>query len=53
MMVTGAFLVPYALMAIFGGVPFLYMEMALGQYQRTGCITVWRRICPIMGGKRK
>ncbi|XP_030856401.1 sodium-dependent serotonin transporter-like [Strongylocentrotus purpuratus] len=46
----GAFLVPYALMAIFGGVPFLYMEMALGQYQRTGCITVWRRICPIMGG---
>ncbi|XP_054766756.2 sodium-dependent serotonin transporter-like [Lytechinus pictus] len=46
----GAFLVPYALMAIFGGVPFLYMEMALGQFQRTGCITVWRRICPIMEG---
>ncbi|XP_071510015.1 sodium-dependent serotonin transporter-like [Diadema antillarum] len=46
----GAFLIPYTLMAVFGGIPLLYMEMALGQYQRTGCITVWRRICPIMEG---
>ncbi len=48
---TGAFLVPYVIMAVFGGIPLLYLELALGQYQRTGCITVWNRICPLLTGK--
>ncbi|WAR03546.1 SC6A3-like protein [Mya arenaria] len=26
------------------------MELALGQYQRCGCITVWKRICPVLKG---
>ncbi|XP_038059707.1 sodium-dependent serotonin transporter-like [Patiria miniata] len=46
----GAFLIPYAIMAVFGGIPLLYLELALGQYQRTGCITVWNRICPLLTG---
>ncbi|XP_034262196.1 sodium-dependent serotonin transporter [Pantherophis guttatus] len=46
----GAFLIPYAIMAIFGGIPLFYMELALGQYHRHGCISIWRKICPIFKG---
>ncbi|KAK1157516.1 sodium-dependent serotonin transporter-like isoform X2 [Acipenser oxyrinchus oxyrinchus] len=46
----GAFLLPYLLMALFGGVPLFYMELALGQYHRSGCISIWKHICPIFKG---
>ncbi|XP_078235310.1 sodium-dependent serotonin transporter [Pogona vitticeps] len=46
----GAFLLPYTIMAVFGGIPLFYMELALGQYHRNGCISVWRKICPIFKG---
>uniref|UniRef100_A0A8C5BCL7 Transporter n=1 Tax=Gadus morhua TaxID=8049 RepID=A0A8C5BCL7_GADMO len=46
----GAFLIPYILMAIFGGVPLFYMELALGQFHRTGAISIWKHICPIFKG---
>ncbi|XP_063061861.1 solute carrier family 6 member 4a isoform X2 [Engraulis encrasicolus] len=46
----GAFLLPYLLMAVFGGVPLFYMELALGQFHRSGCISIWRHICPIFKG---
>ncbi|XP_077167412.1 sodium-dependent serotonin transporter isoform X1 [Paroedura picta] len=46
----GAFLIPYTIMALFGGIPLFYMELALGQYHRNGCISVWRKICPIFKG---
>ncbi|KFO94577.1 Sodium-dependent serotonin transporter, partial [Buceros rhinoceros silvestris] len=46
----GAFLIPYTLMAVFGGVPLFYMELALGQFHRTGAIPVWKCICPIFKG---
>ncbi|XP_036380340.1 sodium-dependent serotonin transporter-like [Megalops cyprinoides] len=46
----GAFLLPYLLMAVFGGVPLFYMELALGQFHRNGCISVWRHVCPIFKG---
>uniref|UniRef100_A0A8B9VMF4 Transporter n=1 Tax=Anas zonorhyncha TaxID=75864 RepID=A0A8B9VMF4_9AVES len=46
----GAFLIPYTLMAVFGGVPLFYMELALGQFHRTGAIPIWRRVCPIFKG---
>ncbi|XP_076000662.1 solute carrier family 6 member 4a [Genypterus blacodes] len=46
----GAFLLPYLLMAMFGGVPLFYMELALGQYHRSGCISIWKHICPIFKG---
>uniref|UniRef100_A0A8C7XD93 Solute carrier family 6 member 4b n=1 Tax=Oryzias sinensis TaxID=183150 RepID=A0A8C7XD93_9TELE len=45
-----AFLIPYILMAIFGGVPLFYMELALGQFHRTGAISIWKHICPIFKG---
>ncbi|CAG2225029.1 Sodium-dependent serotonin transporter,Sodium-dependent dopamine transporter,Sodium-and chloride-dependent glycine transporter 2,Sodium-dependent noradrenaline transporter [Mytilus edulis] len=37
-------------MLIFGGLPLFYMELALGQFQRCGCLTVWKRICPALKG---
>lgn len=46
----GAFLIPYLTMLTFGGLPLFYMELALGQYQRCGCFTVWKRICPMFKG---
>lgn len=46
----GTFLLPYLLMAVFGGVPLFYMELALGQFHRSGCISIWKHICPIFKG---
>ncbi|KAK2155144.1 hypothetical protein LSH36_247g00046 [Paralvinella palmiformis] len=43
----GAFLIPYVLMLILGGIPLFYMELALGQFNRKGAITCWGRICPL------
>ncbi|KAL1140833.1 hypothetical protein AAG570_000761 [Ranatra chinensis] len=47
----GAFLIPYCIMLIFGGLPLFYMELALGQYHRCGCLTIWKRICPALKGE--
>lgn len=47
----GAFLLPYLMMAVFGGVPLFYMELALGQFHHSGCISIWKHICPIFKGK--
>lgn len=49
--ILGAFLVPYLLMLVFLGLPLFYMELALGQYQKCGAISVWNRICPVFSGK--
>ncbi|XP_053562117.1 sodium-dependent serotonin transporter [Bombina bombina] len=46
----GAFLIPYVIMAVFGGIPLFYMELALGQYHKNGCISIWRKICPLFKG---
>ncbi|XP_071944236.1 sodium-dependent serotonin transporter-like [Antedon mediterranea] len=46
----GAFLIPYITMACLAGVPLFYLELALGQFQRTGSITIWKRICPLLKG---
>ncbi|XP_035883413.1 sodium-dependent serotonin transporter-like [Phyllostomus discolor] len=37
-------------MAVFGGIPLFYMELVLGQYHQNGCISIWRKICPIFKG---
>lgn len=47
----GAFLIPYVVMMVFGGLPLFYMELALGQFHRSGCLTLWRRICPALKGR--
>lgn len=47
----GAFLIPYCIMLLLGGLPLFYMELALGQYHRCGCLTIWKKICPALKGK--
>jgi solute carrier family 6 serotonin transporter-like protein 4 len=47
---AGAFLIPYVVMMVFGGLPLFYMELALGQFHRSGCLTLWKRICPALKG---
>lgn len=37
-------------MLLFGGLPLFYMELALGQYHRCGCLTIWKKICPALKG---
>lgn len=27
-----------------------YMELALGQYHRSGCLSIWKKICPMFKG---
>ncbi|KAK9504505.1 hypothetical protein O3M35_010822 [Rhynocoris fuscipes] len=49
----GAFLIPYCVMLLFGGLPLFFMELALGQFHRSGCLTIWKRICPALKGKEK
>lgn len=46
----GAFLIPYTIMFVVGGLPTFYLEMSLGQYFSSGCLTVWRRVCPLAKG---
>uniref|UniRef100_A0A5S6Q6S3 Transporter n=1 Tax=Trichuris muris TaxID=70415 RepID=A0A5S6Q6S3_TRIMR len=46
----GAFLIPYFVMFIFCGLPLFYMELALGQYHRCGCLAIWKFLLPILKG---
>ncbi|XP_071963769.1 sodium- and chloride-dependent GABA transporter 2-like isoform X2 [Antedon mediterranea] len=45
----GAFLIPYFTCLLFGGIPLVIMEVAMGQYTSQGGITCWA-ICPIFKG---
>ncbi|XP_068234602.1 sodium-dependent dopamine transporter [Palaemon carinicauda] len=46
----GAFLFPYCVMLVLGGIPLFFMELALGQYNRKGAITCWGRLVPLFKG---
>uniref|UniRef100_A0A0N5AHW2 Transporter n=1 Tax=Syphacia muris TaxID=451379 RepID=A0A0N5AHW2_9BILA len=46
----GAFLIPYLVMLLIGGLPMFYMELALGQFHKSGCISIWKKICPMFKG---
>ncbi|CAM1329462.1 SLC6A7 (predicted) [Pycnogonum litorale] len=46
----GAFLIPYALMLAFAGLPLFFMELALGQYSSLGPNVVFREMIPIFQG---
>ncbi|KAK6620008.1 hypothetical protein RUM44_006408 [Polyplax serrata] len=42
----GAFLVPYFICLVAGGIPIFFLEIAIGQYTSQGGITAWN-FCPI------
>lgn len=50
LMLVGAFLIPYLLMAVLGAIPLLYMELLLGQFHKQGAISLWK-IVPIFKGR--
>ena len=50
--VSGAFLIPYSIFLILGGIPIFFLEVSLGQYMSEGGVTSWRMV-PIGTGKQK
>ncbi|XP_053692476.1 sodium- and chloride-dependent glycine transporter 2 [Sabethes cyaneus] len=45
----GAFLVPYLLMLFLCGIPLFFLEVCLGQFTGTGCVTVFKLV-PLLKG---
>ena len=48
--ISGAFFIPYFILLIFGAIPVLFLEVSIGQYFRSGGITVWEMISPLYRG---
>uniref|UniRef100_A0A673XLN2 Transporter n=1 Tax=Salmo trutta TaxID=8032 RepID=A0A673XLN2_SALTR len=46
----GVFFIPYVLFLFTCGIPLFLLETSLGQYTTQGCITCWRKICPLFEG---
>ena len=49
-LLSGAFLIPYAICLVTSGLPVFLLELGLGQYMSTGSIGAWR-IVPGLQGK--
>ncbi len=49
--VSGAFLIPYAIMLCFVGLPIFFIELSVGQYSASGPMTVWEA-SPIFQGNK-
>ncbi|XP_043200249.1 sodium- and chloride-dependent taurine transporter-like [Amphibalanus amphitrite] len=45
----GAFLIPYAICLVTGGVPMFFLEVGIGQFMGEGGISVWK-LCPAFTG---
>lgn len=45
----GAFLIPYLICVVAGGIPLFYLEVAVGQFMGVAGINAWN-ICPIFRG---
>ena len=46
----GSFLIPYALMLAFAGLPIFFMELCLGQYFKKGPVKVFGEMSPLLTG---
>ncbi|KAI1286885.1 Sodium- and chloride-dependent GABA transporter 2 [Halotydeus destructor] len=49
-LIKRAFLVPYLICLITGGIPAFFLEVAIGQYFQNGGITCWEYVCPLFKG---
>ena len=49
MMFIGAFLIPYLICLICGGMPVFFMEIALGQYTARGGLACWKIVPAFQG----
>lgn len=47
---TGAFLLPYFICVIIGGIPLFFLEVAVGQFMSIGGTKAWN-IVPLFQGK--
>jgi len=47
--IAGAFLIPYLICVIVGGIPLFYLEVGIGQYASLGPITIWK-MNPLLKG---
>lgn len=47
---SGAFLIPFAVMLVLEGIPLFLIELGIGQKMRLGSLGVWNTIHPWLGG---
>lgn len=50
LLITGAFLIPYAVMLAIEGIPLFYLELAIGQRLRKGSVGSWNQVSPYLQG---
>ena len=48
--ISGAFLIPYLICVIVGGIPLFYLEVAVGQFMGVAGVKAWNLV-PIFRGK--
>ena len=46
----GSFLIPYAIMLLFAGLPIFFLELSLGQYSRQGPLKAFGMMAPAFKG---
>ena len=46
----GAFLIPYAIMLAFIGIPCFFLEITIGQYAAMGPVTIYSNLSPLFKG---